>query len=78
MAYRLQVLWLVPLQNLHEKLKMHDFDYQQCTKPAYTQKDQHFDAKSSQNLNILKKIKKNDSEKPPNLHILKKSKKIKN
>ena len=46
-AYPLQVLWLVPLQNLHEKLKMHDFDYQQCTKPAYTQKNQHFDAKSA-------------------------------
>ena len=28
------------------------------TKPAYTQKNQHFDAKSAQSLHILKKIKK--------------------
>ena len=47
------------------------------TKPAYTQKNQHFDAKSAQNLHILKKIKSFDSEKAPNLHILKKIKKIK-
>ena len=47
------------------------------TKPAYTQKKQHFDAKSAQNLHILKKIKSFDSEKSPNLHILKKIKKIK-
>ena len=48
------------------------------TKPAYTLKNQHFDAKSAQNLRILKKIKSFDSEKSPNLHILKKIKKIKN
>ena len=47
------------------------------TKPAYTQKKQHFDAKSAQNLHILKKIKSFDSEKSPNLHILKKIKKTK-
>ena len=34
-------------------------------------KKQHFDAKSAQNLHILKKIKSFDSEKSPNLHILK-------
>ena len=45
------------------------------TKPAYTQKKQHFDAKSAQNLHILKKIKSFDSEKSPNLHILKKKSK---
>ena len=44
------------------------------TKPTYTQKNQHFDAKSAKNLHILKKIKKFDSEKSPNLHILKKNK----
>ena len=48
------------------------------TKPTYTQKNQHFDAKSAKNLHILKKIKSFDSEKSPNLHILKKIKKIKN
>ena len=48
------------------------------TKPAYTQKNQHFDAKSAKNLHILKNIKSFDSEKSPNLHILKKIKKIKN
>ena len=37
---------------------MYDFDYQQCTKTAYTQKKQHVDAKSAQNLHILKKTKK--------------------
>ena len=40
-------------------------------------KKQHFDAKSAQNLHILKKIKSFDSEKSPNLHILKKIKKNK-
>ena len=48
------------------------------TKPSYSKKNQHFDAKSAQNLHILKKIKSFDSEKSPNLHILKKIKKIKN
>ena len=47
------------------------------TKPAYTQKKQHFDAKNAQSLHILKNIKSFDSEKSPNLHILKKSKKSK-
>ena len=47
------------------------------TKPPYTQKKQHFDAKSAQHLHILKKIKSFDSEKSPNLHILKKIKKSK-
>ena len=37
-------------------------------------KNQHFDAKSAQNLHIPKKT-KNDREKSPNLHILKKVKK---
>ena len=45
------------------------------TKPAYTQKNQHFDAKSAQNPHILKKNKSFDSQKSPNLHILKKIKK---
>ena len=48
------------------------------TKPAYTQKKQHFDAKNAQSLHILKNIKSFDSEKSPNLHILKKIQKIKN
>ena len=46
------------------------------TKPAYTQKNQHFDAKSAKNLHILKNIKSFDSEKSPNLHILKKIKNL--
>ena len=35
---------------------MYDFGYQQCTKTAYTQKIQHFDAKDAQNLHIVKKM----------------------
>ena len=54
---------------------MYDFDYQQCTKTAYTQKNQHFDAKSAQNLHILKTLNKHDSQESPNLHILKKKQK---
>ena len=41
------------------------------TKPAYTKRNQRFDAKSAQNVHILKNIKSFDREKPPNLYILK-------
>ena len=58
------VFWLQKCR--FERLEVH----QTC---IYS-KQQHFDAKSTQHLHILKKIKSFDSEKSPNLHILKKIK----
>ena len=53
------------------------FEYTQVLRDCiYSNNNQHVDAKSAQNLHILKKS--FDSETSPNLHILKKNKKIKN